>query len=62
MADVEALCKRVIVIHHGRMLFDGDLTALSDRFAAYKTLVVELERRAVDLRLRRGRRRDGDRR
>ena len=29
MADVEALCKRVIVIHHGRILFDGDLSALS---------------------------------
>jgi ABC-2 type transport system ATP-binding protein len=38
MADVEALCKRVIVIHHGRILFDGDLTALTDRFAAYKTI------------------------
>ena len=24
MADVEALCKRVVVIHHGRILFDGD--------------------------------------
>ena len=23
MADVEALCERVIVIHHGRILFDG---------------------------------------
>jgi ABC-2 type transport system ATP-binding protein len=38
MADVEALCKRVIVIHHGRILFDGDLATLSDRFAAYKTI------------------------
>src|SRR5204863_6804088 len=38
MADVQALCKRVIVIHHGRLLFDGQLTALSDRFAAYKTI------------------------
>jgi ABC-2 type transport system ATP-binding protein len=42
MADVEALCKRVIVIHHGRILFDGDLAALSDRFAAHKTLVVTM--------------------
>ena len=26
MADVQALCKRVIVIHHGRLVFDGDLS------------------------------------
>jgi ABC-2 type transport system ATP-binding protein len=38
MADVEALCKRVIVIHHGRILFDGALAALADRFGAYKTI------------------------
>ena len=38
MADVQALCKRVIVIHHGQLLFDGQLTALADRFAAYKTI------------------------
>jgi ABC-2 type transport system ATP-binding protein len=42
MADVLALCRRVIVIHHGRLLFDGDLSALSDRFAAYKTIDVAL--------------------
>jgi ABC-2 type transport system ATP-binding protein len=38
MADVEALCRRVIVVHHRRILFDGQLAALSDRFAAYKTI------------------------
>jgi len=38
MADVVALCRRVIVIHHGRIMFDGNLSALSDRFAAYKTI------------------------
>ncbi len=38
MADVEALCKRVVVIHHGQMLFDGKLEALADRFGAYKTI------------------------
>ncbi len=43
MADVQALCKRVIVIHHGRILFDGDLTALSDRFASHKTITVQFE-------------------
>jgi ABC-2 type transport system ATP-binding protein len=43
MADVEALCKRVIVIHHGQILFDGALAGLGDRFAAWKTIAVDLE-------------------
>ncbi|MFL5981807.1 MAG: ATP-binding cassette domain-containing protein, partial [Gaiellaceae bacterium] len=43
MADVEALCKRVIVIHHGRILFDGQLATLADEFAAYKTIGVVLQ-------------------
>jgi ABC-2 type transport system ATP-binding protein len=38
MADVVALCRRVIVIHHGRILFDGQLDALAHQFAAYKTI------------------------
>ena len=42
MADVEALCQRVIVIHHGKLLFDGDLSALVKRFSLYKTIVVDL--------------------
>jgi ABC-2 type transport system ATP-binding protein len=42
MADVEALCRRVIVIHRGRLLFDGDLSALVQRFTAHKTIVVQL--------------------
>ncbi len=49
MADVQALCKRVIVIHHGRILYDGALTGLADQFAAYKTIGVALENGQVDL-------------
>lgn len=41
MADVEALCKRVIVIHHGQLLFDGKLSALGSEFAAHKTVTIE---------------------
>ena len=41
MADVEALCRRVIVIHHGRLLFDGELADLATRFVAHKTVTVE---------------------
>lgn len=49
MADVEALCKRVIVIHHGRLLFDGDLSALVEKFSAFKTVGFTLENPDTDL-------------
>jgi len=49
MADVEALCKRVIVIHHGRILFDGDLSNLVNQFSSYKTLSLTLQNPEIDL-------------
>ena len=36
MEDIESLCRRVIVIHHGVLLFDGDLTDLVNRFVPAK--------------------------
>jgi len=50
MADVEALCRRVVVIHHGKLLFDGELADLVKRFTAHKTIVVQLKDCAADLR------------
>jgi ABC-2 type transport system ATP-binding protein len=50
MADVTALCRRVLVIHQGRLLFDGDLIGLVRRFASHKTIVLDLEDDTVDLR------------
>ena len=49
MADVVALCKRVIVIHHGRILFDGDLSGLVETFSAHKTIAITLDDNSVDL-------------
>jgi ABC-2 type transport system ATP-binding protein len=49
MADVQALCRRVIVIHHGRILFDGALSELASRFNATKTIGVVLKDGTVDL-------------
>jgi len=49
MADVEALCRRVIVIHHGKLLFDGELSGLVQQFTAHKTIVVQLESDVSDL-------------
>jgi ABC-2 type transport system ATP-binding protein len=43
MADVEALCQRVVVIHHGRILFDGLLADLVRRFSPHKTIAIDLE-------------------
>ncbi|HUF38255.1 MAG TPA: ATP-binding cassette domain-containing protein [Anaerolineales bacterium] len=49
MADVEALCKRVIVIHHGRILYDGALAGLVEQFSAFKTVSVTLQGPDVDV-------------
>jgi len=44
MADVTALCRRVVVIHHGRIMYDGDLEALAERMAPFKLIEIDLER------------------
>jgi ABC-2 type transport system ATP-binding protein len=49
MADVQALCRRVVVIHHGRLLFDGELATLVERFTAHKTIAVRLADPDIDL-------------
>ncbi len=49
MADVEALCRRVVVIHHGRLLFDGDLSQLLQQFTSHKTIVVQVDKPDADL-------------
>ena len=48
MADVEALCKRVIVIHHGRLVYDGALSELAQRFHTHKTIVIKTESDQVE--------------
>lgn len=40
MADVTALTKRIIVIDHGKLLYDGDLRALVEQVAPYKLLSI----------------------
>ena len=42
MADVTALCERIIIIHHGRLKYDGAITDLSRRIAPYKLIGVAL--------------------
>ena len=40
MADVVSLCPRVILIHEGRLLFDGALTGLAQKMAPFKLISV----------------------
>jgi ABC-2 type transport system ATP-binding protein len=41
LGDVEKLCKRVMMIDHGRLLFDGPLSELQERFGGERELVVD---------------------
>jgi ABC-2 type transport system ATP-binding protein len=48
MADVTALCPRVILIHHGGLLYDGALNDLSQKLAPFKLVKVTLRHEVVD--------------
>jgi ABC-2 type transport system ATP-binding protein len=42
MKDVAALCRRVVVIAEGRIVYDGSLTGIIDRFSGYKIITLSL--------------------
>ena len=41
LGDIEELCERLIIINHGKIIEDGNLSDIIDRIAPYKTLVVQ---------------------
>jgi ABC-2 type transport system ATP-binding protein len=43
LTDIEQLCKRVMVIDHGRLMYDGALAGLHEVGESERTLVVDLE-------------------
>ena len=42
MADITALCKRVLLIYQGELIYDGSLDSLLDRFTPYREVQIEL--------------------
>ncbi|WP_225844458.1 ATP-binding cassette domain-containing protein [Streptomyces sp. HPF1205] len=44
LTDIETLCRRVMVIDHGRLMYDGDLAGLHAVGDSERTLVVDFER------------------
>ncbi|HCK66034.1 MAG TPA: ABC transporter [Anaerolineae bacterium] len=43
MADVTALCERIIIIHHGQLKYDGGINELSKKIAPFKLIGVLME-------------------
>jgi ABC-2 type transport system ATP-binding protein len=46
MADVVALCPRVILIHEGQLLYDGELQGLAEQLAPFKLIRVSMSKGA----------------
>ena len=42
LADVERLCRRIVLIDRGTLIFDGAIETLRDGYGTHRTLVVEL--------------------
>ncbi len=41
MKDVAALCRRVVIIAHGQIMYDGSLAGIIDRFSSHKMLSLQ---------------------
>lgn len=41
LADVERLCRRIVLIDRGTLIFDGEVETLRDQYGTHRTLVVE---------------------
>ncbi len=42
MGDVDALCRRIVIIDHGKMLYDNDMEHLKSFFGSYRTLKLRI--------------------
>jgi ABC-2 type transport system ATP-binding protein len=64
MSDIEQLCERLMIIDHGKLLYDGGVSAIRDQFGRERTLVVDLAQDAgpIELPLAHEVRADGPRR
>jgi len=43
IGDVEALCRRIIIIDEGKVIYDGGIKTVTQLFGAYRTLKAQME-------------------
>ncbi len=43
LADIEHLCQRLVIIDHGRLLYDGGVAEIRERFGTHRTLIADLD-------------------
>jgi ABC-2 type transport system ATP-binding protein len=48
MVDIEKVCSRIMIIDHGRIVYDGSLDQMRARYGAQRRLVVEFEEAVPD--------------
>ena len=49
LSDIERLCRRILIIDLGHVIYDGDLPTILQRFGDERTLVVDLEEPALPI-------------
>ncbi|GAC1441369.1 MAG: ATP-binding cassette domain-containing protein [Vulcanimicrobiaceae bacterium] len=49
LADVERLCRRIVLIDEGRVIYDGPLARLREEYGTHRTLVVNLTHVVTDI-------------
>jgi ABC-2 type transport system ATP-binding protein len=49
LADVERLCRRIVLIDHGRLVYDGEVETLKEQYGTHRTLVVEFSEPCADV-------------
>jgi len=52
MQDIERLCKRIIIINHGEIIYDGYLEQIKDKYLKEKVIDVKFESKKTNFKLK----------
>lgn len=48
MADIEDLCQRIIIIDEGKIIYDGDINNIKNKFGDLRTITIEMRNKLKD--------------